>query len=81
MWKDIVLIAVIMFLYLKKAVVGIQEQFLMVSNLYALFVDGFLTSLMILLIDTKKDGKNNNIRQFYTTIKINLKIKNYESTN
>jgi hypothetical protein len=38
--------------------------------LYALFVDGFLTSLMILLIDTKKDGKNNNIRQFYSTIKI-----------
>ena len=69
MWKDIVLIAVIMFLYLKKVVAGIQEQFLMVNNLYVLFADGLLTSLMILLIDTKKDGENNTIRQFYTTIK------------
>jgi hypothetical protein len=38
--------------------------------LYALFADGLLTSLMILLRDIKKDGGNNNISQFYPTIKI-----------
>jgi hypothetical protein len=45
--------------------------------LYALFADGLLASLMILLIDTKKDGENNNIRQFYKIKSLNNEPYNF----